>query len=82
MYRVLNIDYFCTDINQWGSKCISHLHMFRLRGCVFGMELTSILAALLRNHVSSNRGFPFFITYMICCCHYTLLGCLAMCCLF
>lgn len=60
MYRVLSIDCFCTVINQWGSKCISHLHTFRLGGCVFGMGLTSILAALLRNHSSAlTEGFHF-----------------------
>lgn len=52
--------YFCTDINQWGSKCTSHLHTFRLGGCVFGMGLTNILAALLINHTSAlTEGFHF-----------------------
>lgn len=78
--------YFCTDVN---SKCISHLHTFIIGGSVFGMGLTSILAALLVNHSSAltepswERVSIFHYMYdKIRCCHYTLLGCLAMWCLF
>lgn len=57
--KYLQHDFF-TDINQWGSKCVSHLHTFRLGGCVFGMGLTNILAALLIKHPSAlTEGFHF-----------------------
>ena len=45
--------YFYANINQWANKGISHLHAFWIGACLFGVGLTSILAALLMINTSA-----------------------------